>query len=118
MQLKTLIKKLESIGVKKFTCAEELSDVTYFVSKDGVDINFWNIDRVIPCKYNSADLDLIPLDVRLIVTKAGRINANSYDHVLKDITEIDYHAINRLQDVMDLKALIYRHQSVGLKIVS
>lgn len=117
LTIKQIEGKLRSIGVNKFA-PNQLSDVTWVDLDDRIQIDFWNIDRVIPCKYNSNETDLVPMGVSLLYRKNDRINANAYDHYFRDISEASVSEFMALETVWDLKDFIYKHQSVGIRLVA
>lgn len=116
MRLKTITDKLNALGIKEFS--KDLDSITYYVDiKEGsIRIDFWNINRVIPCKYNHENTDLLPYGVEILYKKNARIHSNNNDHVLRDIATVSKEDFLNCKDWLDFKSLIDEAQAVGIKL--
>lgn len=118
MRQKTILKKLESLGVVEFRGNRPNQAITYYSNAEEgyIDVDFWNIASIIPCKYNHDYRDLVPFGVRILIKKDAKINANVHDHVFKDVSSVSKREFMDLADWLDLKKMINECQSIGLKI--
>lgn len=114
MNKRTIVNKLQSLGVEMFSNTP--TNITWFDTGHSIRIDFWNIDRVIPCKYNQAETDLIPMGVELLYRKDDKIHCNAYYHHFNDVSTVSLNEFMSLKDSFDLKDLIYKTQSVGIRL--
>ena len=114
MTKRTIVNKLQTLGVQQFS--KDLCNITWSDTGHSIQVNFWNVDVVFPCKYNSEHTDAKMMSVDLLYRKNDSIHANSYCHYFRDVSDVSIKDFMSLETIIDFMDMIRDNRSVGLRL--
>ena len=106
-----IIKELKRIGVHAFN-PQDTKSVDFYVDKNGIDLNFWNVDQVLT--HDEGHITSRMLSVRLLTKKTDSIQCASFYRELRDFADISLNDLKACGSWLDLKALIHSKAALGL----